>query len=629
MFDDVSTIPELLAAAASAGRTGAARSALMKVPWLSILVFLPAVGALAIALLTRSGRPEHARRIALGTTLAAWLPAAIVLIAFDPNPHNPPRPTIADALRIPVAETTSFNVTGLESPLTERRTWLGGVIGSTYYLGIDGISLWLVVLTVMLGPVVVLASASIRDRVREYFIFLLILQTAMTGVFLAQDLLLFYIFFEFTLIPMYFIIGIWGGPERRYAANKFFLYTFVGSVLTFAGILWLALFYSQTTDRVAAMMQAQAVRADPSAGIRFDGRPMTFDMQEMMALLRPMVEAAGRTDYWNAAQVWLFLALFVGFAVKVPIFPLHTWLPLAHVEAPTAGSVVLAAVLLKMGTYGLLKIAIPLAPHGAMAAVPWVVALGIVGIIYGALVALAQSDIKRLIAYSSVSHLGWCIVGMFSFTPQGVAGSVMQMVNHGISTGALFLLVGTVYDRYHTREIDRYGGLWGRMPAFAFFLILFTLSSVGLPGTNGFVGEFLVLIGMFQARGAQDGTAALDFCGATYAVFTATGIVLGAWYMFYLCRRLLFGPELLPEPPDEHGPEHDRSPADLNRRERLMLGLLVPVVFLIGIFPRFFLSRMESSVNALLTTVERSRVTVGRPRSAETRPSPAPTGHEH
>jgi NADH-quinone oxidoreductase subunit M len=397
----------------------------------------------------------------------------------------------------------------------------------------------------------------VRHRVREYYAWLLALTTGMIGVFAARDLLLFYVFFEFTLIPLYFLIAIWGGPQRRYAASKFFLYTFAGSVITFAGILYLA-----------------ARAAEPAAGL------IDFDLARL----------SGLDPDWpgpplsRAEQWWLFLAFFCGFAIKVPLFPLHTWLPLAHTEAPTAGSVLLAGVLLKLGTYGFLRFSLPMVPEGAVAWAQFMGLLAVAGIIYGALCCWVQRDAKKLVAYSSVSHLGFCMLGLFSLLPVGLSGSVLYMVNHGISTGALFLVVGMVYERYHTRDIHELGGLAARMPLLAFFLVLFTLSSIGLPGLNGFVSEFTVLLAAFNSPAL----------GTWYGVLGASGILLGAIYMLYLVGRLLFGP--LREPPGTPDPASG-LPRDLTRREIAILVPLAALVVLLGVAPRLITDTLDPALD--------------------------------
>ena len=427
-----------------------------------------------------------------------------------------------------------------------------------YHVALDAISSPLMLLTAILVPLSIACSfTSIRHRVNEYYAWLLALTAGMFGVFAARDVLLFYIFFEFTLIPLYFLIGIWGGSDRRYAANKFFIYTFAGSVLTFAGILYLAL-------------RAAAIHGE---GV------VDFD------LLRLSTLALGAPNGLSTVeQSWLFLAFFAGFAIKVPFFPLHTWLPLAHTEAPTAGSVLLAGVLLKLGTYGFLRFSLPMVPSGAM---DWAAVMGllaVIGIIYGALCSWVQKDVKKLVAYSSVSHLGFCMLGMFSFVDYGLSGSMLYMINHGISTGALFLCVGMIYERYHTRDMDKLGGLAERMPIMAFFLVLFVLSSVGLPGLNGFVSEFTTLFAAFNSPHAL---------GPWFAVFGATGILLGAIYLFYMTGRVLFGP--VKEPPDTPDLSAGLTP-DLNRREIAILAPLAILCVVLGVAPRVVTDTLDPAL---------------------------------
>jgi NADH-quinone oxidoreductase subunit M len=423
----------------------------------------------------------------------------------------------------------------------EEAAWIPS-IGARYSLGIDGISLLLVMLTTVLGSISILSSwTAIQDRVKEYYAFFLLLQTGMLGVFMSLDFFLFYVFWEVMLVPMYFLIGIWGGPNKLYAAIKFFLFTLFGSVLMLLGIL--ALYFSYHTQFGA----------------------YTFDIRQLMSLNLPL-----------NTQIWVFLAFFVGFAIKVPMFPFHTWLPDAHVEAPTAGSVILAGVLLKMGTYGFVRFSLPLLP-GASAdsrIVKFMVALSLIAIIYGALVSLMQKDWKKLVAYSSVSHLGFCTLGLFALTPNGIAGSVIQQVNHGISTGALFLIVGIVYERRHTREISEYGGLSSVMPVFATIFMIITMSSIGVPALNGFIGEFTILQGTFEVSKLWAGLAVI-------------GIVLGAAYMLWLYQRTMFGPITNPK---------NEKLADLNWRELATLVPLVIWAFWIGLYPKPYFRVLEQPV---------------------------------
>jgi NADH-quinone oxidoreductase subunit M len=451
--------------------------------------------------------------------------------------------------------------------------WTGGAIDIRFHVALDGLSLWLFALTSLLTVVAVLVSwEAVAERTALYYRLLLILETGMFGVFVARDIILFYVFFEFTLIPLFFLIGLWGGQERRRAAVKFFLFTLAGSVLTFLGLLAVVLWnYYGSGD-------------DPSL------RVLTFSIPDLTESVR--IHAMDPT-----LQVWIFLALFAGFAVKTPLFPLHTWLPLAHVEAPTAGSVILAGVLLKVGTYGFARFCLPMLPVATAILMPWLLWISLAGIVYGSLVALAQSDIKRLVAYSSVSHLGFCMLGLFAVNPLGIQGGVMQMVNHGLATGGLFAMVGMIYERFHTREIGDFGGLARRMPVLAFFALILTLSSIALPGLAGFSGEFPLLLGVFQRAWAGPGVHSLQL--QTISVLSLSGVVLGAWYMLWMFQRVFFG-----APHKPHGPVRkaldEGDVGDLCLREIVCLALVVVPIFWIGLQPRYFFDRMAPTLNDLM-----------------------------
>jgi len=508
-------------------------------------IFLPLAGAI----LAGTGG-ARARQSALMTTVLTLALAGILVAGYPSGGERP------------FDETGTFAETIV--------SWLGGADGPIHLqfrVGLDGLSLWLFALTALLMVVAVLVSWEAIDRwPGAYYALLLLLETGMLGVFVARDIILFYVFFEFTLIPLFFLIGIWGSDQRRYAAVKFFLFTLAGSVLTLLGLLAIVLWdHSQAPSR-----------------------PMTFSISELTANL-----AARPMEPWM--QIAVFLLLLAGFAVKVPLFPLHTWLPLAHVEAPTAGSVLLAGVLLKVGTYGLVRFALPMTPEGVAACMPWLLWLSVIGIVYGSMVALAQSDIKRLIAYSSVAHLGFCTLGMFALNPLGLRGSVLQMVNHGLSTGGLFAVVGMLYERYHSRQIKDFGGLARQTPRLAAFMVVLTLASIGLPGLNGFVGEFLILLGMFQRSYAAPEGLVTQY--RVIAVLGVAGVVLGAWYMLGLVQKVFFGPL---RTPGHVGDKHAAAPVqDLCLREVLALAPLVVFIVWIGVWPQFFMARMSPTLDRL------------------------------
>jgi NADH-quinone oxidoreductase subunit M len=515
-------------------------------------VLLPAAAALVLG-----GNRSAVRWWALGATLLTLAGAVVLVLAY---PHSDPK------LSQGFAQTDVPWLASTGVPMDVR-----------FNIALDGLGLWLFALTTLLTVVAVLVSwEAIREQEPLFYRLLLVLETGMLGVFVARDIILFYLFFEFTLVPLFFLIGIWGSEERRYAAIKFFLFTLAGSVLTLLGLLAIVIwdYYHY-----------------PSAGA--SAGTMTFSIPVLTGHLREL-RAAG-LGMPLGLQVLLFLALFAGFAIKVPLFPLHTWLPLAHVEAPAAGSVILAGVLLKVGSYGFVRFNLPMLPDAAAWLMPWLLWLSVIGIVYGALVALAQSDLKRLIAYSSVSHLGFCMLGVFAANRLAMQGGVLQMVNHGLSTGALFALVGMLYERYHTRRIADYGGIAREVPVLAFFMVFVTLSSIGLPALNGFVGEFLLLSGMFQ-RGMAEAPAHLAVQYKAIAVLAVSGVVLGAWYMLSLVQRVFLGPL--------RRPSHAEQPVrDLSFREIAALTPLAVVILWIGLQPAFFLDRMAPTLDRLSADV--------------------------
>ncbi len=493
-------------------------------PIVSIVTFLPLVGAVLLLPLDRR-QEAVVKHLAFGVSLVTFLVSLTLYRGFR------------------------LDVPGMQ--FTEQAAWIGW-LGAEYHVGVDGISLLLVLLTTFLSAIAILSSHSaVATSVKEYMVCMLLLETGMLGVFVSLDLVLFYVFWEGMLIPMYFLIGIWGGPRRIYATLKFFLYTMAGGVLMLVGLI--ALYFL--------------------SGAR-PGGEYTFDLLRLTGLRLPF-----------GTQVWLFLAFAVAFAIKVPMFPFHTWLPDAHVEAPTAGSVILAGILLKMGTYGFLRFALPLFPDATRYFTPLFSWLAIIGILYGALVSMVQPDLKKLVAYSSVSHLGFVMLGIFALTSQAVAGAILQMVNHGLSTGALFLLVGMLYERRHTRMIQDFGGLARIIPVFTAVFLVVTLSSIGLPGLNGFVGEFLILVGTFRVN-------------VLYAVLATTGIILAAVYMLWMFQRVMFGPVTA---------EANRRLTDLTPREVAVLVPVLVVIVWIGIYPQPFLRTTEASVRQLLAQVHLKR----------------------
>lgn len=494
---------------------------------LSLTTFLPILGVLLLLFIPKDSK-NALRGVTVAVTVATFLVSLPIMLGFQTN---------------------------AEFQFTENLPWIAaGPFVMRYNIGIDGISLWLVMLTTFIMPIAVLSTyTAVDEKVKEYMILLLLLETGMLGAFISLDMFLFYIFWEVMLIPMYFMIGIWGGKNRIYAAVKFFIYTMVGSLLMLVALIFL---YFKGLE----------------AGFTNFGLLQFFNLQLPLD-----------------TQVWLFLAFALAFAIKVPMFPLHTWLPDAHTEAPTAGSVILAAILLKMGTYGYVRFAIPLFPEAAHKFAPHIATLAVIGIIYAALVAMVQEDVKKLVAYSSVAHLGFVMLGVFAFNVEGITGGLLQMINHGISTGALFLIVGFIYERRHTRLITDFGGLSKQMPIFATIFMIVTFSSIGLPGTNGFVGEFLILIGAFEGE--------LRW----WTVIATSGVILSAVYMLWMFQRVMFG--------ELDNPKNQKL-LDLNARE---IGIMVPLVimiFVMGIYPKPFIDKMDPAVKKLVSQVRPASMNV-------------------
>lgn len=495
----------------------------MNIPLLSIITFLPLTGAILLIFFNKENK-ELLRKFVLILTIVNFIISLFLFI--------------------------NFNAGTAEPQFVEKADWIG--YGIQYHLGIDGISLFLVLLTTFLMPIAILSSwTSIQDKVKEYLIFMLILETGIIGVFVSLNLFLFYVFWEAMLIPMYFLIGVWGGKRRIYATVKFVLYTMAGSLLMLVAIFVLYTLYFKVTGTYSLNI--------------FDFYTMILDTK---------------------LQIWLFAAFALAFAIKVPLFPFHTWLPDAHVEAPTAGSVILAAVLLKMGTYGFLRFAMPLFPEALMKLLPYLSVLALIGIIYGGLMALIQKDIKSLVAYSSVSHMGLIMLAIFAMNFEGLQGGIYQMLNHGLSTGALFLCVGILYERAHTRMIKDYGGVSKQMPIFAAFFLICLLSSVGLPGLNGFVGEVLSLFGIFKAN-------------HLLAILAVTTVILAAAYLLWMFQRVMHGPITN---------EKIRTFKDLNKREIIFLIPILILMFWMGIFPNMFLRKMDASINHLLNQIKKREI---------------------
>jgi len=494
---------------------------------LSLTTFIPLLGAAILAVFLRGNdkaAQKNAKWVAIATTVATFIVSLFILAGFDPA-------------------NTGFQ-------FVEERPWL---LGMNYKMGVDGISVLFVMLTTFLMPLVIASCWNVTDRVKEYMIAFLLLETLMLGVFMALDMVLFYLFFEAGLIPMFLIIGIWGGANRIYASFKFFLYTFLGSVLMLVAIV--AMFFQAGTTDIPTLMTFNFASEDFSVlGIHIVG----------------------------CMQTMLWLAFFASFAVKMPMWPVHTWLPDAHVQAPTAGSVVLAAILLKMGGYGFLRFSLPMFPIGSEVLGPLVLWMSAIAIVYTSLVALVQEDMKKLIAYSSVAHMGYVTMGIFAVNQQGIDGAIFQMISHGFISGALFLCVGVIYDRMHTREIDAYGGLVNRMPAYALIFMFFTMANVGLPGTSGFIGEFLVLMGIFQVN-------------TWVAAIATSGVIFSAAYALWLYRRVVMG-DLIKE--------SLKTITDMTTRERFIFVPLVVMTLLLGVYPALVLDIIGPSVSALVVNYE-------------------------
>ncbi len=530
--------------------------------WLSVLLAMPLLGAAVIGFFGKS--EGQIKRIALTFSILTFV-VSLPLFAYAPG------------LIGGLGQSTAIDASR-HFQFVEEMAWLPA-FGINYHVGIDGIALLLILLTTFLQIFAVWISFdTIHERFKEYFIALLVLETGLIGAFCALDLVLFYVFFEVSLVPMYFLIGIWGGPRRVYAAVKFFLYTLVGSLLMLVAIMGLY-FHVRNVTGVG-----------------------TFDLLAIKTALstNPIEGTLG---------LLMFGAFALAFAIKVPMFPFHTWLPDAHVEAPTAGSVILAGVMLKLGTFGFVRFCIPLFPEAAHQFAPLILVLAVIGIVYGALVAAMQPDVKKLVAYSSVSHLGFVMLGLFAFTPQALSGSVLQMVNHGISTGALFLLVGMIYERRHTRQIADFGGLWEQMPVFGRIFLIVTFSSIALPLTNGFVGEFLILLGSFQSE--------VPYAPILTAIAT-TGVIWSAIYMLWMFQRVMYGPVDKPA---------NRALRDLSRRELAILVPFIILIFWLGIYPSTFTRKMDTSLNIVLKEATSLRAQA-YPNSALARMADAPSRPE-
>ncbi|MEX2673672.1 MAG: NADH-quinone oxidoreductase subunit M [Phycisphaeraceae bacterium] len=513
---------------AAAGETTTASAWL-----LPLMVLIPLLSALAIALFIPADRPATVRAVALWSSVLGFALAMLMLVRFD----------WSNAGAFQFASYTP---------------WMEG-LGIGFRFGADAVSVWLIVLAALLLPLTILGTwHDIKHRVKEYFVWLLVLQTALVGVFSAMDLILFYVFFEMTLIPLFFLIGIFGSGNRIFAATKFFVFTLAGSIFTLVAVLYVAYFHAGLTGE------------------------WTFSIPQLVAVSGQMSPVE---------QGWVLMGLLIGFSVKVPLFPVHTWLPLAHTEAPTAGSVILAGVLLKLGSYGLLRFALPMAPEAIVTFAPYIAIFAIIAILYAALICWVQTDMKKLVAYSSVSHMGFCVLGLVALNAAGVGGSIIYMINHGLATGALFLCVGMIYSRFHTRELAAYSGLGKRLPIWSFFFVFFCLASVGLPGLNGFVGEFLTILGAFTAT---------DVLGIPFAIFATLGVILAAIYILYMVNKVVFGPVGVPT--EEQGAEP--NPQDLNTREIATLAPLAVLCLVLGLYPTPMLQSFEPTIDNITAAAQ-------------------------
>ncbi|HET6425748.1 MAG TPA: NADH-quinone oxidoreductase subunit M [Planctomycetaceae bacterium] len=536
---------------------------------LVILILLPLVAATVMLLLDAEATPVRARWSALLATIATFLVSLVLASQYT---------------QLPQIE-AAHHASPINPKMELRHEWLtlapstpgGTPTKFEFYLGVDGISVAMILLTTLLCISAVLVSwTAVTERAAEFYAALLILEAGLLGVFCSFDVLLFYVFFEFTLIPLFFLVGIWGGPLRKYAAGKFFVYTLGGSLITLLGLISLVLVVHQQTNLVTPFSIPDLARA-------------VLDHDHRIPI---------------EMQVTLFLMIAAGFMVKVPLFPFHTWLPLAHVEAPTAGSVLLAGVLLKLGSYGFLRLVLPMLPEAcATVGMPLIATLSVIGIIYGSLCALSQNDIKKLVAYSSVAHLGFCMLGLFALNAEGITGGVLQMINHGLSTGALFCLVGMFYERYHTRQLSDLGGLATRLPRLGVMMVFIVFASIGLPGLNGFVGEVLALAGMFKVN-------------MLYAALGAIGVVLGAWYLLGVLQKAFFGPVQVPH---AHG-HHDDDIPDLNAREILTLAPLAAMCLYLGLFPQTLIELIRPDVEGVTYVYRTTALQTAQVAGSETQP---------